>query len=415
MRVLAVLCLLPSLATAAPLPQPEKPKPGEWKYVLKDPNPKLSLQFAENMRFGLAVVGVADPRPEFKDKFKKLTYWETGDSNNTVIKIGNNQYFFGRKSIQNKWTGPRGANQAVKLPEGRFGQTSEMDFTLERILVRQDVEIVPGPSGLLDTCLVWYTITNYGKTPQKVGIRVMMDTYIGANDGVPFLIPGRRGLLTTMEEFPQKSIPDYIEAVENPDSPGEPGTIARMQLKGIKLPGVPEIEDIETVRVCRWPQNKEVKWTWEMEPMDRDPENKDSCVALYWKDDVMNPLEVRHVAFTYGLSKYEVGGKVESGDAAIALSVPASVPLNGEFFVTAYLWNTRPGQKVSLINLSDSGLTLSEHETAEKPVLHPGKARTQVTWKVKAPARGAWRVEATCGDSRAKSAPIKVGAVHLFE
>jgi hypothetical protein len=413
-RVLAVLCLLPSLATAAPLPQPEKPKPGEWKYALKDPNPKLSLQFAENMRFGLALVGVPDPRPEYKDKLKKLTYWETGDSNNTIIKIDANEYFFGRKMLHNRWTGERGAGKEIKLPEGRHGLASEMDFTLERVLVRQDVEIVPGDSGLLDTCLVWYTITNHGDTPQVVGIRVMMDTYIGANDGVPFLIPGRRGFLTTMEEFPQKSIPDYVEAVENPDTPGEPGTVARMRLKGIRLPGVPEIEDIETVRVCRWPQ-KDVKWSWTMEPMDKDPENRDSCVALYWKQAWMNPGEVRHMAFTYGLSRSEVGGKVDGGASTIALSVPGSVRVDGEFVVTAYLWNTRPGQKVSLINLGDSGLTLAANETAEKPVPSPGKARTQVMWKVKASTRGPWRVEATCGDARAKSAPIKVGAVHLFE
>ena len=253
------------------------------------------------------MIGVKDPRPEFNDQLKKLTYWPTGDSNNTIIKIGNSEYYYGRKSLQNKWFG---GYESEPLPNGRKGSISKMDFTLEKIMVTQHVEIVPGSSGLLDTCLIFYTIRNYGDIPQKVGIRVMMDTFIGANDGVPFTIPdGRRGFLTTMEEFPQKKIPDYIEAIENPNDPNDLGTVVRMQLKGLKLPGVDALEDIETMRICRWPQNKDARWKWEMEPMDFVPETKDSCVVLYWADRDMNPrTDVRQLAFTYGLSGLDIGG-----------------------------------------------------------------------------------------------------------
>jgi hypothetical protein len=394
-------------------PDKDNTDPNRWKFNIKDPAPKLGLQFAENRRFGLVMIGVPDPRPEYKDKFKKLTYWEDGQSNNTIIKIGNNEYFFGRKSLQNKWSGPKGLNMDLKLPRGRYGETSEMDFTMEKIMVKQDVEIVPSPQGYLDTCLIWYTITNYGNTPQKVGIRVMMDTYIGANDGVPFLIPGRRGFLTTMEEFPQKSIPDYIEAVENPDDPDNLGTIVKMQLKGIKLPGVPEIEDIESMRICRWPENKDVKWKWEMEPMNKIPENKDSCVALYWKDDMMNPLEVRHVAFTYGLSKIEISGSDPTPEAppmknetAMAMSVPSPVLMNTDFYATAYLWRTQLGQKVRLKFL-DEGLSLAPGESEEKTVTEVGN-RVKVEWKVRAGKPGTYKIQATSEKSKTKPREVQV-------
>ena len=64
--------------------------------------------------------------------------------------------------------------------------------------------------------------SNKDKGKHKVGIRVMLDTFIGANDGVPFTIPGKKGFVDTKAEFSQKEIPDYIEVIENPDDPEEP-------------------------------------------------------------------------------------------------------------------------------------------------------------------------------------------------
>ena len=59
---------------------------------------------------------------------------------------------------------------------------------------------------------------------------MMLDTFIGANDGVPFVIPGQKDLLTDMRNFSEKEIPDYIEALENPD-PANPGTVAHIRLE----------------------------------------------------------------------------------------------------------------------------------------------------------------------------------------
>ena len=97
-----------------------------------------------------------------------------------------------------------------------------MDFTQTKVRVKQHVEIVPGQSGYLDTCLVWYHVENYGDVPQKVGVRFMLDTYIGANDGVPFTAPGVEGLHRRSRDFPAGTIPPYLEAVENPTTPTTP-------------------------------------------------------------------------------------------------------------------------------------------------------------------------------------------------
>ena len=82
--------------------------------------------------------------------------------------------------------------------------------------VTQTVEIVPGEqSGRLDTCLVRYTLHNTDSVAHEVGLRFLLDTFIGNNDGVPFTIPGKAGLCSTRQSFERpEEVPDYIQALE---------------------------------------------------------------------------------------------------------------------------------------------------------------------------------------------------------
>src|SRR5205807_474956 len=53
-----------------------------------------------------------------------------------------------------------------------------------RIRVIQSVEIAVGEqTRLYDTAIVRYQIWNRDKTPHTVGLRIMLDSYIGATDG----------------------------------------------------------------------------------------------------------------------------------------------------------------------------------------------------------------------------------------
>src|SRR5262249_6146349 len=113
----------------------------------------------------------------------------------------------------------------------------------EGIRVYQTVELVVGEqTRLIDTVLVHYTVENRSEAPHNTGLRIMLDTFIGANDGVPFTIPGQKNLVTTWKHFVGGDIPDYIQALENPNLE-DPGTIAYMGLKGFRLPGV-ELESV---------------------------------------------------------------------------------------------------------------------------------------------------------------------------
>src|SRR5262249_28091050 len=135
--------------------------------------------------------------------------------------------------------------------------------TPHEVAVTQTVDVIPGgQSRLLDTCLVRYTVENRSGQPRTVGLRVMLDTYIGSNDGAPFMIPGG-GLVNTMKEF-TKDIPNYIQVLEKPDLTN-PGTVVHMGLQGFDVPGLDGVpEPLQRLLLCRWPTDgKTVKWEWE--------------------------------------------------------------------------------------------------------------------------------------------------------
>jgi hypothetical protein len=58
------------------------------------------------------------------------------------------------------------------------------------VQLTQKLEIVSGSStGRLDTLLMEYTAQNLGSSPHNVGVRVLLDTWLGATDGAPFRVP----------------------------------------------------------------------------------------------------------------------------------------------------------------------------------------------------------------------------------
>ena len=78
-----------------------------------------------------------------------------------------------------------------------------------------------------------YRVENRDKAAHTVGLRFLLDTYIGANDGVPFTIPGDSELCDTVKDLREtkdKPIPDFLQALEKPDL-AHPGTVAHLRLR----------------------------------------------------------------------------------------------------------------------------------------------------------------------------------------
>jgi hypothetical protein len=365
-------------------------------WVLDDPEPRIGVKFNHRMRFGIVMLKEKDP--EHPEKFKRLTMAENGWTNNTCIRLDGHAHLFGQEP--GEWARDEKGKSLREVridTHDRRRWTSTWFYNQDKVRVRQIVEIVPNEqSHLLDTCLVHYRIDNEDTISHKVGIRVMLDTFIGTNDGVPFAIPGQKGLLETMKVFDQKEIPDYIEAMERPNLT-DPGTIAHMGLKLQTIHfarGDPDLEPLEKLVICRWPGNSEKRWDWEYKAMNDPPEKKDSCVVLYWEDQVMEPNAKRAMAFTYGLGRI-----ASSGSGQLGLTVGGSFQPGKVFTVTAYVKEPTEGQKVKLVlppNLSLAPGNDGE-EQKEEQVIEKGRDYSQVSWRVKAGAEGTFTLEVASG------------------
>jgi hypothetical protein len=360
----------------------------------------LQADFNDEKRFGLTIIAG-------KQKGKKLTFEADGATNNTIVRVL-----------------VPGAEAEDKFAPFYFGQDNKQDFYwVERLKVlrrnRQDkpvawrsrmryrsdlfitqyVFLVPTGGDVLDACLVVYKLENKSKAvDQTVGIRFLLDTYIGGNDGVPFTVPGRSEFVTTKEEFKGAQVPSFVEAVEKEDDPKDPGTVARLGLKGVQVPGFPKFDDISRLVICQYPGNPQAAWELPFVSIDvpTDKGKKDSCAVIYWEDkEIKNGGGTRYVGFTYGLGSVNL----EAG-SQLALSVPGVVSPGKVFDIIAYVYDATEGQEVKL-ELPD-GLELVGDEKVAKKVEKTAK-RVAVSWKVRATKTGT--IEGIRAKSDKKTSP----------
>jgi hypothetical protein len=399
---------------------------GDDDFALIDPTPLVELHFHDGdspdfqieprtMSFGLEIL----------PSRKRLMFERLGRTNNVCIRVDGADFLFGHRGAiflrggttakqmpgVARWLEMRGSLGRDRKGRKRDGVRSVFQIDgpdPERRLnveVMQTVEVVPGEqSGRLDTCLVRYTLRNRDDAPHDVGIRFLLDTYIGDNDGVPFTIPGQPGLCSTRRRFDRpEDVPDYIQALEKDDL-RSPGTVAHLQFRvkealeppsRVLLGGYPDgpLRQLDHPEAAGWYTGWEVPFVTIRELVNgrdqlvnppREPV-PDSAVTLYWDVHRLEPGGRREVGFSYGL------GEVASGEGAgkLLLTVGGRTVKGGEFTLTALRASPEEGERLSL-RLPSSGVELLSPATQEVPEVSLGAARPQstVTWRLRANRTG---------------------------
>jgi hypothetical protein len=394
--------------------------------TLIDPNPHLFIRFHDypgddylpepTMRFGILAKD-----PDSPSRTKKLTFDEHGLSNNTVIRMDGREYFFGQSP--GEWVEVQSKLQGETEGRPRDGLASVWSLFDDKLRVTQEVEIVPGAqSRRLDTCLVRYILENRDARPHRVGIRFMLDTYIGSNDGVPFTIPGISDLCDTKMAFPTpERVPDFIQALENDDL-RNPGTVAYLQFRIGK-----NIESPSRVLLSGWP-NPELRRRgirgakaqltgWEVPfisikerfgKMDAD----DSAVTMYWNDQMLGPGKSRVVGFTYGLGNVDTR---ESG-GHLLLTVGGRLVPNVEFTLTALVHEPKPGETLTLdlpAGLEAEGQELTR--TVSPVPRGASRPDSPITWRLRAAKDGRYEIAVRSSTGATQKLPIMIRMRGVFD
>jgi len=372
------------------------PAPATHARLTPDNQPRVQLAFSESQRFGVSCLRLHDPGDSRQPK--RLTREANGITNNTCFRIDGNDYLFGQEIPGLHW-GRTGANKLlkrVKIDDHAWESVFEHDAA--RVRITQTVELIRGEqSGLLDTVFVKYTVRNNDTQPHAVGLRFLLDTLIGSNDGVPFFVPptdlASAKLVDGLEIFDQGGIPDFVRALETDNLEDTNATVAELNLK---LQGY---EPLQRLVICRWPDNSEVRWDWNYRPVDDVADNKDSCVAMYWADRPMQPGEERLLGFTYGLGAIwgEGHGSSPSGGGGgtggkLRLMTAGSLKIGRTFTATAYVKGEMlVGQRVTL--RLPPGLELAPGQKLAQDVPRMGpQGYSQVSWRVRSTQVGRFQV-----------------------
>jgi hypothetical protein len=353
------------------------------------------------MTFGLVLAQEKDPANP--GKAKRLTFDPKGRSNNTCYRLDGKEFLLGYQGGQ--WQAPDGGKAAKSARQGRSSVWLHKDVPLAIV---QDVEIVRGSqSGQPDTCLVRYVLENRDTVAHQVGLRFLLDTFVGARDGVPFAVPGLAQLCDTSCDRQGADVPDFLQALEKDDLKS-PGTVAHLTLQlGLRL------EAPARVTLGAWPDDKFMGQAkanltgWDV-PLLSLKEPADSAVTLYWLEKELPPKGRRELGFAYGLGTLAADG----GAGRLAVAVGGSFLPGGDFTVAAYVKDPVAGETLTLE--LPKGLTLTAGDkTVTVPALPPGASPplALVRWRVRSDAAAQTsypvRVSSSAGPAQARTVIVR--------
>jgi hypothetical protein len=271
-------------------------------------------------------------------------------------------------------------------PDGYFRKRAEVvgnkiitEWSIKGIVFIQEVEIVKGPStGNMDSMRILYRVKNENPIKSKVGLRIMLDTYLGDKDGAAFSLP-ELGDISHEAQFYRESIPAYWYSFDSFDNP-----LIKTQgiLKGFG------VTTPDKVVFSSWDRLYDNLWDF---VIDSTKEFKrvgtghyDSAIALYYEPVEMGPNEMMYISTVYGLYGATL---FSSQDLAVSISIPAE-PAAPPVSVSVDIKNTSKTalDKLTLQITYPKGFSLVEGEKETIDFVKVGAGESK---------KGLWHL--TCG------------------
>lgn len=309
------------------------------------------------------------------------------DGNPNLSTDDNRILLYGHPLPDTSFTSMRVDGQDFLLSEvGNARQTqagaeaAKHSWRLGDLSVEQVLTIVNGSvSARKDTVRIEYVIKNVGTSAHSAGLRILLDTMLGDNDGAPFRIPGT-GNVTTERQYEAQSggIPNYFQAFESFESPN---VVSYALLSDERLGARPD-----TFVAANWRTAENTVWNY---VIDEDVAiTYDSAALVYWNPVNLAPGESRRYAIEYGIS--QLAEDLRPPLATRVQPLPKVLPAQGQS-LSVYVQNTSSqtvnDARVALV-LGD-GLRVIGESSVDIGTLEPGaEAPMSISFRV-APADSA--------------------------
>ena len=297
-------------------------------------------------------------------------------SSYTTFLIDQTPVIFGGPT--HKRAGKNGTYGTIKKPPHLVKGTITTTTTYGLIEITQRLYPIRNPvTQVKDSVLIEYQITNTDTKTHTLGARIMLDTWLGKNDGAPFRMGDT--IIANEQRYEGTHIIDFWQAFDQLDHPtiiGQ-GLLSSKQLN-LSAP--------DKVTFTNWGIAADYPWDIPYQAkrsfVRSGEDDQDTAIVMTWNPLQLAPQQTRIIRTVYGL------GGMDTAKGALSLGLTAPLEhyasMSDPFPVVGYLHNTTgfDSKKTTL------RLTLPPHfKSVGSPLTrHLGNLKsgqgTQVLWMV---------------------------------
>jgi hypothetical protein len=330
-------------------------------------------------RFSIKTTGGDQHNPATKNQhliFGGNTPW----TSYTTVRVDDDAWVFGGGTHRRAGlTGKYGTvTSEPTVANGRITtvtQTGDIEAVQELAIARGSY------SHMLDTVRITYRLKNTGAVTHRVGLRVLLDTMCGSNDGAPIQAGKYEKGITTATAIAGGEVPDIWQAF---DDLAHPTITSQGTLSGDQATRPDSILFADWGTLADHPWQPTVQ---DGQSFVRAGENElDSAAALFWNPVSLEPGKTLVYVTYYGMGKNDIA----PGKLSLGLTAPMDTTFQHEqtapFTVIGYLKNAGgyEARDVSLTLVLPDGLELVNGQaTKTKPTMGIGDT-LQESWLVRA-------------------------------
>lgn len=346
-------------------------------------------------RFSVGTTG-GDP-DRLGDENKHLIYGGTEPwTSYTTVRIGNENWVFGAET--NRRAGKNGRYGIMLQSPTIIDESLVCKWQLGPVIVTQKLSFARSTTtGLIDSAKIEYELHNTDNVAHLVGLRLMLDTMLGQNDGAPFRVNDQAFQTDTV--FYKAQMPEFWLAF---DSLSNPQVMAQGTLSG------GEVTTPDRVYLTNWGSLADDLWNFDFQPgrdfMRAGEFELDSAIALFWDQTPLKPGESRTYVSYYGLG----GVTIAPGDLSVGVTSPNQITADSRdresFTIVAYIQNTGQGEA--------RNVTATLHLPPELELLDSSPVRNLGNLEVNDTIQTSWQVIPAWGASGVQTYEVKVNSIN---